>query len=69
MDYMELVTSLESEAQENPSDRAGDLFVQAAEAISVLHKRASELEADVEDLLQELATSRRHGCGWLNESF
>tara|TARA_B110000503_G_C6918778_1_gene317817 strand:+ start:132 stop:332 length:201 start_codon:yes stop_codon:yes gene_type:complete len=56
MAYMELVTSLESQVQENPSERVGELYAQSAAAITALHNRASELEANVEDLLQELAT-------------
>ena len=53
---MELVTSFESEALEHPSERLGELCALASEAITTLHNRASELEADVEDLLEELAT-------------
>ena len=56
MGYIELVTSLEFEALEHPGERVGELCAQGAEAITALHNRASELEADDEELLQELAT-------------
>jgi len=53
MDYIELVTSLEFEALEHPGERVGDLCAQGAAAITALHNRASELEADIEDLLAQ----------------
>jgi len=56
MDYIELVTSLEFEALEQIDSRAGELLAQAAEAITALHNHASGLQADIEDLLQDLAT-------------
>tara|TARA_R110002049_G_C9087505_1_gene556070 strand:- start:1163 stop:1363 length:201 start_codon:yes stop_codon:yes gene_type:complete len=56
MDYIELVTNLEFEALEQTDTRAGALLVQAAEAITALHNRSREQQADIEDLLQELAT-------------
>jgi hypothetical protein len=56
MDYIELVTSLEFEAQEHPGERVGELCAQAAEAITALHNRAGEFEVDIEELLQEVAT-------------
>jgi hypothetical protein len=31
------------------------LLAQAAEAITALHNRSSELQSDIEDLLQEIA--------------
>lgn len=56
MDYAELVTSLEYEALEQTDSRAGALLAQAAEAITALHNGSSELQSDIEDLLQEVAT-------------
>lgn len=58
MDYIELVTSLEYEAMEHTDSRAGALLVQAAEAITTLHNRSCGLQADIEDLLQEIATMK-----------
>jgi hypothetical protein len=55
MDYIELVTSLEYEALEHKDSRAGDMLAQAAEAITALHNRSSDLQSDIEDLLQELS--------------
>jgi hypothetical protein len=55
MDYIELVTSLEYEALEHKESRAGELLAQAAESITALHNRSSELQSDIEDLLQEIA--------------
>jgi predicted transcriptional regulator len=56
MDYLDIVTSLECEALEHPNERVGELCAQGAIAITALHNQASELQADIEDLLQEIAT-------------
>jgi len=55
MDYKELVSSLESEALAQGGEKVAELCAQSAAAITALHNRASELEADIEDLLQDLA--------------